>query len=175
MTQAPTVVESRSQSVLHAVLSSCLKFIKSKQLMRLHLKLGKRPKMIQFVTGATPQSKKRDPGLHVEQGSRTDVRSHPLNNCEDFKISIGSFRLWPNLFWSHFELKPQVVSPRRKVSETRHDFNSSRISLLTMKSQTQVVLLGQFSFLFLSSGHFSYFLIACKWFLKSLGSYTVLT
>lgn len=43
-------------------------------------------------------------------------------------------------FWFQLELKPQAVSPRWRVSETKHGFKSSRVSLLTMKSQTQVVL-----------------------------------
>lgn len=37
-----------------------------------------------------------DPGFPVEQGSGTDVRSHLLNDCMDFKTSVGSFRWWPN-------------------------------------------------------------------------------
>lgn len=132
------------------------------------------------MTGATPLGKEGDPALCVEQGSRTDVRSHPLNDCEDFKISIGSFRLWPNpsrkkvilvsLGTEASSSQPKVEGVRKK----RHGFNSSRISLLSMKDQTQVVLPGQLSFLFLSSGHLGFFPEARLCFVKKLGSCTVL-
>lgn len=51
MAQAPTVVEGRRRGqeaicLMCAVLSSCLKIIKSKQQMKLHLILGKRLKII---------------------------------------------------------------------------------------------------------------------------------